>query len=240
MRQVHNRGTTLEYLTVYPDAYDEQRVYPLIVCLHGYGANMEDLTGLASALDSTGYLYVFPNGPLPAFDGADPSMRTWYERGGNESPDAVQFALQALDSFIQEVLARYRVPAGQAILLGFSQGGAMALRYGVPRPDVFAGIASLSGSLRRFEDLRPNLPPARDQPIFVGHGKADSMVPVDYSRQLRAFLEGEGYRPVFHTYPIDHQISPAEIKDVRSWLQKTLPRLQDRQRQAGDRREGHA
>jgi hypothetical protein len=46
---------------------------------------MQDLTGLAAALDPTGYLYVSPNGPLSAFDGADPSMRTWYERGGNES-----------------------------------------------------------------------------------------------------------------------------------------------------------
>ena len=67
------------------------RPSPAIVCLHGYGANMEDLTGLASALDPTGYQYVFPNGPLPAFDGADLSMRTWYERGGNESPEAVTF-----------------------------------------------------------------------------------------------------------------------------------------------------
>jgi phospholipase/carboxylesterase len=224
MQQVRYRGKTLEYLTVYPDAHDEQRAYPLIVCLHGYGANMEDLTALPSVLDLPDCLYVLPNGPLPAFDGADPTMRTWYERGGNESPDAVQFALQALDGFVQEVLPRYRVPADRAVLLGFSQGGAMALRYGLPRPDVFAGIAVLSGSLRRLEDLRPVLPPARSQPLFVGHGTADSLVAVEYSRQLVTFLEGEGYRPFFRTYPIDHQISPTEIKDLRAWLDKVLPK----------------
>src|SRR3954465_15631963 len=101
MKQVRYRGTSLEYLTVYPDAYDVQEAYPLIICLHGYGANMEDLTSLASALDPGGYLYVFPNGPLPPFNGADFRMRTWYERGGNESYEAVHFALQTLDGFIQ-------------------------------------------------------------------------------------------------------------------------------------------
>src|SRR5262249_52603718 len=161
---VHTRGTTLEYLTVYPHAYDEKQAYPLIVCLHGYGANMDDLTALASALDPDDYLYVFPNGPLPAVDGADQSMRTWYERGGNESHEAVTIALQFFDGFGQEVLDRYRTPTGKAILLGFSQGGAMALRYGLPRPDMFAGITVLSGSLRRLEDLRAGLPASRNQP----------------------------------------------------------------------------
>ncbi len=223
MESVRYRGTTLEYLTVYPDAYDVQRAYPLILCLHGYGANMDDLTPLASVLNSSDYLYVFPNGPLAAFAGADTAMRTWYERGGNESPEAVRAALAALDSLVQDVWQRYRVAAGQALLLGFSQGGAMALRYGLARPDQFAGIAVLSGSLRRLEDLSPNLPTTRSQPIFVGHGTADSLVPVEYSHRLVAFLESEGYRPFFRTYPIDHQINPTEMRDLRAWVRKIFP-----------------
>jgi phospholipase/carboxylesterase len=216
-------GPALEHLVVLPDAYDAGRTYPLVLCLHGYGANMEDLAGLAPVLDPAGYVYVFPNGPLPAFDGADPTTRTWYERGGNESPEAVAAALGALDNCVQAVLSHYRVPASQALLVGFSQGGAMALRYGLPRPDVFAGIAVLSGSLRRLEDLVPDLPTARKQSIFVGHGTKDSLVPVEYSRRLVAFLQDQRYRPFFRTYPVDHQISPVEMRDLREWTQKTLP-----------------
>lgn len=223
MERIHYRGSTLEYLTLYPDAYVEEKPYPLVVCLHGFGANMEDLTGLVSALDPCGYLYVFPNGPLAAIDGADVSQRAWYERGGFESPEAVGFALQAFDGFVQEVLERYRVPAGKVVLLGFSQGGAVALRYGLPRPDRFAGIAVLSGSLRQVEDLRPDLPAARVQPIFVGHGTRDSLVPVELSHKLVAFLEGEGYQPFFRTYPMDHQISLAELRDLGPWVRKVLP-----------------
>jgi len=223
MEQVRYRSTTLEYLTYYPDAYDEKQSYPLVIGLHGFGANMDDLAGLAPVLDPAGYIYVFPNGPMPAFAAADPTMRCWYERGGNESPRAVQAALSALDSFVQEVLHRYQVPAHQALLVGFSQGGAMALRYGLSRPDVFAGIAVLSGSLQRLADLRPDLPAKRSQPIFVGHGKLDTLVPVNVGCQLVAFLQAEGYRPLFRTYPIDHQISPAELRDLQAWIRQTLP-----------------
>jgi phospholipase/carboxylesterase len=239
MEQVRYHGSTLEYLTVYPDGYDPAQAYPLICCLHGYGANMEDLTGLAPVLDPAGYLHVFPNAPLAAIDGADATMRAWYERGGNESREAVATALAALDRFVQEVLDRYRVATGQALLLGFSQGGAMALRYGLAQPDLFAGIAVLSGSLRRLEDLQPHLPGLRSQPVFVAHGTEDSLVPAEYSRRLVAFLEGGGYRPFFRTYPIDHQISPAEVKDLRNWLHKILPGRDGRQQTENDWGERH-
>jgi len=152
-----------------------------------------------------------------------PASRAWYERGGNESHEAVRFALQAFDGFVKEVLERYQVPTGKVVLLGFSQGGAVALRYGLLRPDRFAGIAVLNGTLHQVEDLRPDLPAEKKQPIFVGHGTWDSLVPVEYSHKLVAFLEGEGYRPFFRTYPMDHQINLAELRDLGPWVRKVLP-----------------
>lgn len=149
----------------------------------------------------------------------DLTTRAWYERGGNESPEAVRHALTALDGFIKEVLARYQVSASQALLLGFSQGGAMALRYGLPRPNLFAGIAVLSGSLRRVEELLPDLPVER-QPVFIFHGEDDLMVPVEWSQRLLAFMEEHGYMPNYQTYPI---ISPALVSDLRAWVKKVVP-----------------
>src|ERR1700683_4501781 len=113
-----DRGSSLEYLTVFPDNYVEGDSYPLIILLHGFGANKDDLSGLASVIDRTGYLYVLPDAPLAAAD--DPTIRAWYERGGKESPEAVREALAALDGFIGDVIARYHVPPGRALLAGFS------------------------------------------------------------------------------------------------------------------------
>ena len=223
MKTTVQRGTALEYLTVYPDDFVKGRPYPLILCLHGFGANMHDLADLAPLISSTGYVYVyvFPNGPVAAVD--EPKMRAWHERGGNESQGAVREALDALDGLVKEVTARFNVGPGRSLLLGFSQGGAMALRYGLPRPDLFAGIAVLSGSLRRVEDLQANLPRDRKQTIFIAHGEFDSLVLVEWSERLVEFLEEQGYHPVYKTYSIDHEISPDEVRDLREWVKKVLP-----------------
>lgn len=224
MRQTQHRGQTLDYLSLCPEDHAEGQFLPLVICLHGYGAGMEDLTGLAEAIDPQRYVYVFPNGPRPAFDGADTTSRAWFERGGHESPEGVREALQALDGFVREVLARYQVPAGRCLLLGFSQGGNLALRYGLPRPDVFAALAVLSGSLRQPQELKADLPASRKQPLFLAHGTADAMIPVEWGKQAAAFLQGQGYQPVFKQYHgMGHSIGPALLADLRAWVLRTLP-----------------
>lgn len=216
-----DRGPSLAYLTVYPDGYAEGKPYPLIILLHGFGANKDNLSDLAPLIDRTDYIYVLPDAPLSAAD--EPTIRAWYERGGKESPAAVREAIASLDGFVKEVIARFRVPAGRVLLGGFSQGGAMSLRFGLPRPDLFAGIAVLSGSLRQLDDLTPTLPVERTQPLFVAHGRHDTMVPFEWSKDLVAYLEAQGYRPTYKAYPIDHEISPALLRDLRNWIKRVLP-----------------
>jgi phospholipase/carboxylesterase len=109
------------------------------------------------------------------------------------------------------------------VLVGFSQGGAMALRYGLPRPAVFAGVAVLSGSLRRLNDLGPGLPVRRTQPLFVAHGRADEMIPVEVCNRLVSWLKDHGYRPEHRLYPMGHHILPALVNDLRRWLHAVLP-----------------
>ncbi|MGE3803059.1 MAG: alpha/beta hydrolase [Gemmataceae bacterium] len=221
MKTTHARSSTLDYLTVAPDHFEEGARFPLIFFLHGFGANKEDLAGLAPLIDRTGYVYVLPDAPLALAD--DPTMRAWYERGGKESPGAVRHALDQLEPFVNEVLDRFEVPPGQALLAGFSQGGAMTLRYGLPRPDLFAGLVVLSGSLRQVDAVRATLPEERTQPVFVAHGRHDPLVPFEWSKNLVAFLETEGYTPAYKSYGIGHEISPSLVADLRQWLRSVLP-----------------
>src|ERR671922_2662376 len=125
MKAVEGRSSALEYLTVFPDNYEAGRAYPMIVCLHGRGADMRDLAGLAPAIDQTGYLYVCPNAPVTIPIGPGYSGRAWYEPASNPNQAAMEQALTALDGVIRDVFAHYQVASGEAILLGFSQGGAM-------------------------------------------------------------------------------------------------------------------
>jgi phospholipase/carboxylesterase len=223
MKTVEARSSTLEYLTVFPDNYDATRPYPVIVCLHGFGADMRDLAGLAPAIDQTGHLYVCPNAPLRLPIGPGYIGRAWYEPGGNASPAAVEHALTALDSLIGEVFVQYQVPAGQAILLGFSQGGAMTYRYGMPRPELFSGLVVLSGALRNPETILPQLPATRQQGIFIAHGTDDPLVPINWSREAAAFLEAQGYQPFYREYPMAHEINFAVLNDLIPWIHTILP-----------------
>jgi phospholipase/carboxylesterase len=223
MHTVASRGSTLEYLTVFPDQYQAGQTYPVIVCLHGFGADMRDLAGLAPAIDATGYLYICPNAPLTVSIGPGYTGRAWYERGGNASPAAMERALTALDSLILEVCNQSQVVPGQVLLLGFSQGGVMTYHYGLPRPHVFAGLVILSGALRNPDSLLPHLPPSRHQPLFIAHGTEDPLIPIDWGREAVSFLEARDYRPVYHEYPMGHEINSAVLHDLVAWIHHTLP-----------------
>lgn len=65
MQTKRYEGSTLQYLAIEPDGYDPARKYPMIILLHGFGAHMGDLAGLAPAIDAAGYVYICPNAPIP-------------------------------------------------------------------------------------------------------------------------------------------------------------------------------
>jgi len=92
MKAVESQSSTLAYLTVFPDNYEAGQPYPMIVCLHGRGADMRDLAGLAPAIDQRGYLYVCPNAPVTISIGPGYTGQAWYEPGGNPSPAAMEQA----------------------------------------------------------------------------------------------------------------------------------------------------
>ena len=223
MKAVESQSSTLPYLTVFPDHYDAGQPYPMIVCLHGRGADMRDLAGLAPAIDQRGYLYVCPNAPVTISIDPGYTGQAWYEPGGTPSPAAMEQALTALDGVVRDVFAHYRVAPGQALLLGFSQGGAMTYRYGMLRPEMFAGLVILSGALRNPEGLLPHLPAQRDQRIFIAHGTHDAVVPVELSRNAVDFLEAQGYQPLYREYPMGHEITQEVLNDLTPWIHETLP-----------------
>lgn len=205
-------GPPLDWLERAPDSADA----PAVIYLHGFGANAADLAGLAPHLGD--YRHLLPEGPL--FSADMPHARAWYERGGNEDARTVACTMGLLYEWLALVEARYR-PSKMA-LVGFSQGGAVALRLGLPRPERFAGIATLSGSLRQLDDLTPTLPASRSQRLFVAHGRADDVVACDVSAKLAAYLRLHRYTVRYQTYPVAHSISPRELDDLREWLAETL------------------
>ena len=222
MRAEAHHGKDLIYLTVYPEEYDPNLDYPLVILLHGFGASMYDLADLTRLIDTKGYIYVCPNAPIPIQLEPGKVGFAWTAPGSNDPEEALR-SEQKLEGFWQEVMEKYHVAPGSAILLGFSQGGSLAYRCGLGRPDLFAGLVALSCSIRDPEEMRQRLPAERNQPIFIAHGLQDN---VDRARSSREFLEAVGYTPKYTEYNMGHEINQEVMRDLVPWIQQVLPPLQ--------------
>ncbi|MPZ48296.1 MAG: hypothetical protein GEU75_03115 [Dehalococcoidia bacterium] len=215
----------LPYVLLRPDGAAADAGQPVVVLLHGFGASMYDLASLASAIDADGYVYAFPNAPYRVDLGYGQMGYSWaLGRPGVEPglPDAPSIE-EMLDGLMADLSRRAGAEPGRMALGGFSQGGGLTLRYGLPRPETFAGLAVLSGFFRDADLVRPLLPEARTQPVFIAHGTADQMVGGEAGLTTKAFLEQMGYSPEYHEYEMGHQISAEEIDDLSGWLHRVLP-----------------
>ncbi len=226
MEAHEHQGSQLKYLTVHPDDYDPNKKYPMIVMLHGFGANMQDLAGIAPVLNSTGYIYAFPNGPEAMELGPGYVGYSWTHPERRRDPEEDAKTRTMLNGFFKEVMDQYDVEPSNAVLGGFSQGGRMAYACGLGKPDLFAGVMALSAAVFDTEPLREQLPTERTQPVFIAHGDSDMQVSVDQARMTKAFLETEGYQPVYNEYPMGHEISRALLIDMATWLKDILPPLE--------------
>ena len=116
----------------------------------------------------------------------------------------------------------YSHPEGKVILGGFSQGGMMAYRNGLPHPSRFAGIAALSALIASKRDIEDRLPESRSQALFASHGTGDTMITVTEARQGIEFLRSKGYDHEYNEYSMGHEISLEVISDLTAWIQKIM------------------
>ena len=192
----------------------------LLMLIHGYGADELDLAPLASVLDPDGdFFTICPRGLI---DLTPTGTAAWYDRseGGEVEPTSMQDAILSLDHLIDAVCKAKELTRSQSVVIGFSQGGAMALALSLrettkARP---AGVACLSGMLQEPDWLRYGWDSANLPPVMVQHGTDDPMVPIARGHRTRDTLAQHGVAAEYHEYPMQHEIRPESIADLRAWL----------------------
>jgi len=180
----------------------------LVVLLHGYGANGDDLIALGDGWRRSlpDAAFVAPNAPemIPGMHGG----LQWFPltlRDPSEYGRGVTAAQPALDRFLDSALARYRLGPARLVLVGFSQGTMMALHVGLRRASP-AGIVAYSGLLAGPEQLGQTT--ARP-PVLLIHGAADEVIPVDALHMAREALAEAGVPLEWHVRPgLGHGIDP--------------------------------
>lgn len=156
----------------------------LVVFLHGYGADGNDLIEIGRAW--AGLLpdaaFVSPHAPRPC--GQAPMGREWFPltfRDPNERWIGVNAAAPVLNAFLDAELARRQLPPQALALVGFSQGTMMSLHVGLRRGVAPAAIVGYSGMLVVPEDVDPEkfAGEVRSKPpVLLIHGDRDDLIPV--------------------------------------------------------------
>jgi phospholipase/carboxylesterase len=155
----------------------------LVVLLHGYGADGNDLIELGSAWQQMlpQAAFVSPHAPEPC--GQAPVGRQWFAltfRDPNERWVGVKQARPPLERFIDAELTRLGLPPSALALVGFSQGTMMALHIGLRRPVAPAAIVGYSGLLvvPPDGDLDAFAAEIRTRPpVLLVHGDQDDLIP---------------------------------------------------------------
>jgi phospholipase/carboxylesterase len=193
---------------------------PLLVLLHGVGADEHDLLPLAPHLDPR-LLVVSLRAPREY-----PVMGySWFDIDWSTLPPAFDLAQAeesraALCALVPELAKRHGTDPARTFLLGFSQGGAMALAVALTRPELLRGLVVHSGRL--IPSLRDRAAPAAalgKLEALVVHGVEDPVLPIERGREIREFLEPLlGSRLVYAEHDAGHEVTPASLDDVASWL----------------------
>ncbi|MCU1246724.1 MAG: phospholipase/carboxylesterase [Acidobacteria bacterium] len=212
---------SLRYVKSVPSRQSDQALLPLVVCMHGRGADANDLAGVAPTIDGAGgYRFIFPNAAKP-FE-PYPGMRygwSWFE-GWPPAPGTIADSRQAILTFLDEIVARYPTPAGKVALAGFSQGGLMALDAGFRTKEPLAALVVMSGAI--YEADLPDLKARREQPVLLVHGTQDEVIPVLAARRTRLVLEEHGIRPEYGEFPMGHFVTPESLQTVSAFLARHL------------------
>lgn len=192
---------------------------PLLLIMHGFGANERDLAPLVEFFPGPfAAACIRAPLPIPQFPGGF----AWFPITENPGVPEIQIAdeaVAAVTDWLDEAVAGTQV--GPIIPMGFSQGGAMVIHLLRHHPERFAAGVVMSGFTVPGEVAGDERLAAIRPPVFFGYDPADPVVPGAAFERTREFGQ-EYFALEDHTYQVAHGISQEELADVAAFLTRVL------------------
>ncbi|MUV02877.1 phospholipase [Flavobacterium rakeshii] len=214
-------SNSLYYLIREPKVKQEKN--PLILLLHGYGSNEEDLFSFAGQLPEEYYI-ISARAPhhIPPYGNA------WYAINFDSDMNKFSDDNQAIESrelivkFIDELIDQYPIDAQKVTLLGFSQGAILSYSIALTYPEKIDRVVALSGYLNMdIINKGFNTNDISKLRFFISHGVVDQVIPVDWARKAPEVLKDLKLDVEYHEYPVGHGVTPQNFYDLLSWINKT-------------------
>lgn len=207
---------SLEYISR-PSTLKENA--PLLLLFHGYGSDENDLFSFASELPEE-FLIISAKAPYPM----QPFGNAWYainfdaEKGKWSDNEQAKQSRDLIANFIDEILAKYSADSNNVTLLGFSQGAILSYAVAFTYPEKVKNVIALSGY------VNPDLFEIKDQEtyknlnFYCSHGSVDQVIPVDWARQTKPFMEQLRVNYKYSEFPVGHGVAPQNFYEFREWL----------------------
>ena len=193
---------------------------PLLLLLHGYGSNEEDLFSFATELPDEYYI-VSARAPYDLQYGSYAWYAINFDADENKFSDHEQAKISRdlIARFIDELIQTYPIDSKNVTLVGFSQGSILSYAIALSHPEKVQKVVALSGYVSEpileenhltndFSNLK----------IFHSHGTVDQVIPVEWARKTAPFLEKLGITSTYKEYPVGHGVAPQNFFDFKNWL----------------------
>ncbi len=207
---------SLEVIDVSPKTGEKPK--GLIVTLHGWGANAEDVASLLPFVDLPNYRFLFPNAPFP--HPYSSIGKAWYDLRVENMYQGLGESRDLLTDWVKSLESKTGIPLSRTILSGFSQGGAMTLDVGLNLP--LAGLVSMSGYLHPTSANTKKLDTTSFPPALITHGRQDTVVPLQAALSARETLESRGTVVQYHEFDTGHEISLPILEVFRNFVTHLL------------------
>lgn len=194
---------------------------PLLLLLHGYGSNEQDLFSFASELPDH-YYVISARAPYSLQYGSYAWYAINFDADENKfsDNDEARTSRDVIARFIDEVVSNYPVDQNNVTLIGFSQGSILSYAVALSYPQKVRRLVAMSGYLN-LDIVAPNYPKNdfSNLSIFASHGTVDQVIPVDWARKAKPILDTLGIATTYKEYPIGHGVSPQNFYDFKNWLE---------------------
>ncbi|MCS7045814.1 MAG: alpha/beta fold hydrolase [Gemmataceae bacterium] len=198
--------------TFLPQGYEPRYPYPLLVLLHGHGGNEEQMLRLAPRLSRRNFICISLRGPISLGIKHDELCWSWGD--ASQLPLVESYVVRAAE----QTRRKYHVHSERIYLAGHDEGAALAYRLAWTLPEKFAGVIALNGAIPRSQRPLMPWPAVRGQRVFIGHGIANSVVPLSLAQADWRLLYAAGVDVTMRTYPTTHRLHEHMLRDVNRWI----------------------
>ena len=195
---------------------------PLLILLHGYGSNEQDLFSFAEELPEE-LLIVSTQAPYEMGYGA----YAWYAinfddvKGKFSDLKQAKTSIVKIADFIDEIKTKYNTNPDKTFLLGFSQGAILSYSLSFMYPNKVNYVVALSGYIN--QDMIPKkISKEIKTEYYCSHGTVDQVLPVDWARKSKPFLDNLGLENAYSEYNVGHGVAPQNFYSFKTWIEERL------------------